>query len=90
MFNFLDSYRFSDGSSKKLSATRTFFPSLGGNGRESELFKKKFASPYEKGKAIESFFQQLKLGREHLFSTLKQSYPGFEEIIWTQAIVVTK
>ena len=85
---FLDSYRFLDASFNKLSMTLTSFPSLDENGIEDELFKRKLAYPYEKGKTIESFYTPLKLGREDYFSTLKQSYPDFEEIIRTQAIVV--
>ena len=53
---------------------------------EDDLFKRKLAYPYEKGKNIESFYKPLKLGREDYFSTLKQSYPDFEEKIRTQAI----
>ena len=55
---------------------------------EDDLFKRKFAYPYEKGKTIESYYKPLKLGREDYFSTLKQSYPDFEETIRTQAIIV--
>ena len=55
---------------------------------EDELFKRKLAYPYEKSNTIESFYKPLKLGREDYFSTLKQSYPDFEEIIRTQAIIV--
>ena len=55
---------------------------------EDDLFKRKLAYPYEKGNNIESFYKPLKLGREDYFSTLKQSYPDFEEIIRTQAIIV--
>ena len=55
---------------------------------EDDLFKRKLAYPYEKGKTIESFYKPLKLGREDYFSTLKQSIPDFEEIIKTQAIIV--
>ena len=39
----------------------------------------------EKGQNIESFHKPLKLRREENFSTLKQSYPDFEEIVKTQA-----
>ena len=42
----------------------------------------------KKGKTIEAFFEPLKLRREDYFSTLKQSYPDFEERIRTLAIVV--
>ena len=55
---------------------------------EDDLFKRKLASPYEKGKTIESFYKPLKLGREDHFSTLKKSYPDFGEILRTQAIIV--
>ena len=54
---------------------------------ENDLFKRKLAYPYEKGKTIESFYKPLNLGREDYFSTLKLSYPDFEEIIRTQAII---
>ena len=85
---FLDSYRFLDASLDKLSLTLTSFPSVEKNGMEDNLFIRKLAYPYEKGKTIESFYKPLKLGREDYFSTLKQSYPVFEEIIRTQAIIV--
>ena len=85
---FLDSYRFLDASLDKLSLTLTSFPSLDKNGMEDDLFKRKLAYPYEKGNYIESYYKPLKLGREDYFSTLKQSYPVFEEIIRTQAIIV--
>ena len=85
---FLDSYRFLDASLVKLSLTLTSFPSLDKNGMEDDLFKRKLAYPYEKGKTIESYYKPLKLGREDYFFTLKQSYPDFEEIIRTQAIIV--
>ena len=85
---FLDSYRFLDASLDKLSTTLKFFPSLDKNGMEDDLFKRKLAYSYEKGNNIESFYKPLKLSREDYFSTLKQSYPDFEEIIRTQAIIV--
>ena len=87
---FLDSYRFLDASLDKLSMTLSSFPSLDKNGMEDDLFKRKLAYPYEKGNNIESYYKPLKLGREDYFSTLKQSYPDFEEIIRTQAIFVKK
>ena len=87
---FLNSYRFLDANLDKLSTTLKAFPSLDANGMEDDLFKQKLAYPYEKGKTIESFYQPLKLGREDYFSTLKQSYPDFEEIIRTQAIIKNK
>ena len=77
-----------DASSDKLSTTLKCFPSLYANGMEDDLFKRKRAYPYEKGKTIESYYKPLKLDREHYFSTLKQSYPDFEEIIRTQAILI--
>ena len=77
-----------DASLDKLSITLKFFPSLVTNGMEDDLFKRKLAYPYGKGKTIESYYKALKLGREDYFSTLKQSYPDFEEIIRTQAIIV--
>ena len=86
--NFLDSFRFLDASLVKLSLTLSSFPSLDKNGMADDLFKRKLAYPYEKGKTIESYYNPLKLGREDYFSTLKQSYPDFEEIIRTQAIIV--
>ena len=85
---FLDSYRFLDASLDKLSMTLSSFPSLDASGMEDDLFKRKLAYPYEKGKNNESYYKPLKLGREDYFSTLKQSYPDFEEIIRTQAIIV--
>ena len=57
---------------------------------EDDLFKRKLAFPYERGKTIESFPKPLKLGREDYFSSLKESYPDFEEILTTQAIFVKK
>ena len=85
---FLDSYRFLDASLDKLSTTLKSFPSLDANGMEDDLFKRKLAYPYEKSNNIESFYKPLKLGREDYFSSLKPSYPDFEEIIRTQAIIV--
>ena len=85
---FLDKYRFLDSSLDKLSLTLTSFPSLDKNGMEDDFFKRKLAHPYEKGNNIESYYKPMKLGREDYFSTLKQSYPDFEELIRTQAIVV--
>ena len=85
---FLDRYRFLDSSLDKLSLTLTSSPSLDKNGMEDDLFKRKLAYSYEKGKTIELYYEPLKLGREDYFSTLKQSYPDLEEIIRTQAIIV--
>ena len=85
---FLDSYRFLDASLDKLSTTLKFFPSLHRNDMEDDLFKRKLANPYGKGKNIESYYKPLKLGREDYYSTLKQSYPDFEEIIRAQAFIV--
>ena len=87
---FLDSYRFLDASLDKLSTTLTSFPSLDKNGMEHDFCKRKLAYPYEKSSNIESYYKPLKLGREDYFSTLKESYPDFEEIIRTQAIIVKK
>ena len=84
----MDSYRFLDASLDKLSLTLTSFPSLDANGMEDDLFKRKLAYPYEKCNNNESYYKPLKLGRDDYFSTLKQSYPDFEEIIRTQAIIV--
>ena len=85
---FLDSYRFLDAILDKLSTTLKSFPSLDANGIENDLFKRKLAYPYEKGKTIESFYKPLKLGREDYFSNIKPSYPHFEELIRTQAIII--
>ena len=85
---FLDSYRFLDASLDKLSTTLKSFPSVDANGMDDDLFKRKLAYPYEKGKLIESYYKPLKLGREDYFSTLTQSYPDFEEIIRAQAIII--
>ena len=85
---FLDSYGFLDAGLDKLSTTLEAFISLDANGMEDDFFKRKIAYPYEKGKTIESFYKPLKLGRDEYFSTLKQSYPDFEEIIRTQAIII--
>ena len=76
---FLDSFRILECSLDKLSTTLKSFPCLVANGMEGELFKKKLADPYEKGKNIESFHESLKLEREDNFSTLKESYLDFEE-----------
>ena len=84
----LDSFRFLDASLDKLSTTLKSFPSLDKNGMEDDLFKRKLAYPYEKVRTIESYYKPLKLVREDFFSTLQQSYPDFEEIIRTQAIIV--
>ena len=77
-----------DASLDKLSTTLKSFPSLDANGMEDDLFKRKLAYPYEKGKTIESYYKPLKLGKENYFSTLQQSYLDFEEKIRTQAIIV--
>ena len=84
----LESYRFLDASVHKLSLTLTCFLSLDKNDMEDDLFKRKLASPYEKGNNIESIYKPLNFGREDYFSTLKQSYPKFEEILRTPAIIV--
>ena len=52
---FLDSYRFLDASSDKLSTTLKSFPSLDKNGMEDDLIKRQLAYPYEIGNNIESF-----------------------------------
>ena len=90
MFNYLGSQRVFDASLDKPSTTLTSFPSLDANGMEDDLFKKKLHYPYEKVKTIELFFQPTKLGREDYFSTLKQSYPGFGEIIRPRDLDVKK
>ena len=84
--NFLDGYRFLNASLDKLSLTLPCFPSLDKNGMEDDLFKRKLAYPYEKGKTLESYYKPLKLDREDYFSTLKHSYPDFKEVIRTHAI----
>ena len=85
---FLDSFRFLDASLDNLSTTLKSFPSLDANGMEDDLFKRKLAYPYEKVKTIESFYKPLKLCREDDSSTLRQSYPDFEELVRTQAIII--
>ena len=55
---------------------------------EADLFKRKLAYPYEKVKTIESFYKPIKLSRDDYFSTSKQSFPDFEEIIRTQANIL--
>ena len=87
---FLDSYRYLDASLDKLSTTLKSFPSLDAIGMEDASFNRKLAYPYEKGKTIGSFYKPLILGREDYFSSLKQSYPDFEEIIRTQDIIIKK
>ena len=72
----------------KLSPTLKSFSSLDKNGVEDDLFKRKLAYPYEKGETIQSYYKPWKLCGEDYFSTLKQSYPDFEEKIRTQAIIV--
>ena len=84
---FVNSYRFLDAKLDKLSTSLKTFPSLDANGMKDDLFKRKLASSYEKGKTIDSFYKPLKLSTEDYFSTLKQSYPDFEEIIKAQAIL---
>ena len=53
---------------------------------EDDLFKRKLDYPYAKGNTLESSYKPLKLGREGYFSSVKQSYPDFREILRTQAI----
>ena len=84
----MDSYRFLDASLDKLSTTLKSFPSLDANGMEDDLFQRKLAYSYEKGKIIDSYYKPLKLGREDYFSTLKQSNPDFEELIRIHAFVI--
>ena len=43
-----------------------------------------------KSKTVESFFEPFQKRREDCFSTLEQIYPGFEEIMRTQAIIAEK
>ena len=87
---FLDSHRFFDASSDKLSAALKSFPSLDANGIEDDLFKRKLAYPSGKTKTIESFYKAFKFGRKDCFSTLKQSNPDFGERIRTQATILKK
>ena len=77
-----------DASLDKLSTTLKSFPSLDANGMEDDLFIRKLAYLYEKDKTIESYYKPLKLGREDYFPILNQSYPDFEEILGTPAIVI--
>ena len=77
-----------DASLDKIFTTLKSFPALDANGMEDDLFKRKLAYPYEKGETIESYYKPLKLGREDYFSTLKQLYLDFEEILRTQAIII--
>ena len=68
---FLDSLGFLDASLDTLSTALKSFPSPDANGMEDDLFKRKFAHPYEEGNTIEAFYKPLKLGREDYFCTLK-------------------
>ena len=52
---FFDSYRFSDASLDKSSATLKSFRSLDAKGMEDDFLKRKLAYPYEKGKTIGSY-----------------------------------
>ena len=85
---FLDSYRFLDAILDKLPTQLTSFPFLDASGEKSDVLKNKLAYPYEKGETIDSFFKPLKTARQECFSTLKQSYPDFEETMRTQALVI--
>ena len=84
----MDSFRFLDAIWDKLSRKLKFFPSLDANGIEGDSFNRKLAYPYENGRTIESVYKPLKLGREDYFSTSKQSYLDFEEMIRTQANII--
>ena len=86
----LNCYRFLDDSLDKLFTAITSFPSLDASWTIGDLFKKKLAYPYEKCQTIESFYEQLKLGREDYLSTLKQFFPDFEEISRKQAIILKR
>ena len=57
---------------------------------EDDLFKRKFAYRYEKGKTIELFYKPLKLGRLDYFFAPKQSYPDFGEIIRRHVFIIKK
>ena len=83
----MDSYQFLDVSLDELSTTIKSFPSLDASGMEDDSFKRKLVYPYEKSKTIESFHKPWKLAREAYFSTSKQPYPNFEEILRTQAVI---
>ena len=83
-------YRLLNASLDKLPITLKRFPSVDENGIENDFFKRKLAYPHQKGNTLESFYKQLKLGREDYFSTLKQSYPDFEERLRTQAKLFLK
>ena len=50
-----------------ISTTITFYSSTDANGMEQELFKKKRAFSYEKGRTIEFFYEPSKLGRTQFF-----------------------
>ena len=65
-------------SSDKLFSNLT--TSLDVNGTEVELTEKKIPNPYEKGRTDEPVYEPLKRGRQHYFSTSKQSCLHFEEI----------
>ena len=86
--NFFDSNRFLDGGLDKLSILLTFFPSLGSNGIKDELFKAKLTYTHREGQTFASFYKPPKLRTGDYFFSLKRSYPDFEEVIRTQAIVV--
>ena len=90
MFEIFDSYRFLDAILDKFSTKLKSFLFLDAKVMEDDLFKRKFAYPYEKGDTIESFYKPLKLGREDYFPTLKQSYPDLEERLRAQTIFIKK
>ena len=72
----------------KMSITLKPFPSLDKNSIEDDLFQRKLASSYEKGNTIQSIYKPLKIVTEVYFSTLKQSYPDFGEILNTHGIIL--
>ena len=86
--NFLGSYRFWDAGSNKSSTTLTFLSFLDAYRLEDKLFERIFAYLCEKGKSLESFFEQIKIGGEYYFFTLEQPYPDFAELKRTPAILV--
>ena len=53
-------------------------------------YLKKVAYPYEKFQTIDSFSNQLTVGKEDYFYTLRQSYTDSGEILWAQAMFLKK
>ena len=65
--HFLHFSRFLDAILDKLSTTLTSFTILDGNGMEDDMFRRKLADPYKKKQFFETFYEQLKKGREKYF-----------------------